>query len=152
MSVNPETVELAERLMRVLGTFFKATQQKPHQSVVGRLHLNQLHTLHLLNQEPGLSQKDVAERLEVTPAAVSTAIREMETMGLLQRQPDSEDARQMRLFLCPHGREVVEEGFAMRRKAVAQLLSAMPLDEQRMVVEALERALASHEISTNRNP
>jgi DNA-binding MarR family transcriptional regulator len=152
MDINPETMELAARFMRVLGTFFKASQQKPPHDVVGRLHFNQLHALFLLHQEPGLSQKDIADRLEITPAAVSTAIREMETMGLLQRQPDEEDARQMRLFLCPHGREVVEEGYAMRRNAVAQLLSAMPLDEQRMVVEALERALAAHDINTNRNP
>lgn len=138
---NSETEELALRFLNVMGYLFKVAQHRMPDHVVGQLHLNQLHMLHMLEHHPGLSQKDIAERLQITPPAVSTAVRDMETLGLVQRQPGPTDARQMHLYLCPIGKEIVSEAKKMRQAAIANLLSVLPIEEQRQIVEMLERAL-----------
>jgi len=112
------------------------------------LSVNQFRAMHCLmhepglsQKEPGLSQKDLAERLEVTPAAVSTTVREMEKLDLIQRLPDAEDARLMRLHLSAESKAVLQQMHQKRLQGVVQLMSPLPIDEQRYIVEALERAL-----------
>lgn len=105
------------------------------------LSVNQFRAMHCLMHEPGLSQKDLAERLEVTPAAVSTTVREMEKLDLIQRVPDAADARLMRLHLSAESKSVLEQMHQRRLQGVVQLMSPLPIDEQRFIVEALERAL-----------
>jgi DNA-binding MarR family transcriptional regulator len=143
-----QTDDFARRFLRVLEVLGKLAGHHPPDDLA-QLHLNQLHTLYLLARQPGMAQKDIAERLQITPAAVSNAVREMEALGLVERQPDPEDARQMRLFLGQRGQQIVDEMHTRRCRAVADLLSALPPDEQQMVVEALERALAArhHHVS-----
>lgn len=139
----PESEELAQRFFKVFEESFKLVGQlyrPPPQ--MRTLSVNQFRAMHCLMHEPGLSQKDLAERLEVTPAAVSTTVREMEKLDLIQRLPDAEDARLMRLHLSADSRAVLQEMHQRRLKGVMQLMSPLPVEEQRYIVEALERALA----------
>ena len=142
-----ETRELAMRFLSVFEYIWKfARQRQPsrHEAhIMGRLHLNQMHMLGLLHRDPGISQKDLAERLQLTPAAISTSMREMVGFGLVDRRPDPHDARLMRLHLSRDGQEMFDDAQKMRCVGMADLLSALPLSEQRMIVEALERALAA---------
>jgi DNA-binding MarR family transcriptional regulator len=141
---DDETKDLALRFLRVFEYMVKfAKHRQPNQPdhIIRQLHLNQMHMLGLLHHDPGISQKDLAERMQLTPAAVSTSVREMVGYGLVDRLPDPDDARLMRLHLSRNGRAMFDEAQKMRCAIMADLLSALPLDEQRMIVEALERAL-----------
>ncbi len=146
-----ETRELALRFMEVMEQSFRRFGQhvpKRMKSAFHELNVNQIRALHLLHANPGSAQKDLAEFLEITPAAISTAVREMEQMGLVERKADEKDARQMRLYLSDSAQQTLNEYRNLRCEGVAQLLRALPLDEQRMVVEALERAIRAHDQST----
>ena len=141
---HDETKELAMRFLRVfeyMGKYAKHRQPSPPNHIFKQLHLSQMHMLGLLQREPGISQKDLAERMQLTPAAVSTSVREMVGYGLVDRRPDPDDARLMRLHLSQHGQQLFDEGQKIRCASMADLLSALPLEEQHMIVEALERAL-----------
>ena len=138
---HDETRELALRFLRVFEYMGKLAKQRVPPEVVGRMRLSQLHMIGMLHREPGISQKDLADRLQLTPAAISTSVREMERYGIITRHPDPSDARLMRLSLSDQGRHMFAEGQEMRSESMANLLSALPLAEQRMVVESLERAL-----------
>jgi DNA-binding MarR family transcriptional regulator len=132
--------------MRFLGVFqqmMRFAGKHTHNELVGRLHLNQLHTLGILHHLPGVTQKDLAERLQLTPAAISNSIREMERFGLVRRQHDPDDARVLRLHLSEQGQKLFDEQQEIRCRGMADLLSALPLAEQHMIVELLERALAA---------
>lgn len=136
-----ETEELAARFLRVLEALGKLAKYRPPEDVAERLHLNQVRALHLLKHEPGVAQKELAEYLRVSPAAVSTAVRQMEELNLVERRPDPDDTRVLRLYLSDHGRRIFDEMQRERRDAVEALLAALPLTEQRAIVNALERAL-----------
>jgi DNA-binding MarR family transcriptional regulator len=142
-----ESVGLARRLLHVIDVITKFAEQGMPDDLA-QLSINQARTLYLLLHQPGISQKDLADRLQVTPPAVSVTVRDMEASGWIERQPDPEDARQIKLALTKRGQEFILKGEKMRYNAVAQMLDVLPLKEQRAVVGALERAF---EISQNGN-
>jgi len=136
-----ETNDLASRFMRVFEASFKQMSQRRHHNHVFKdLSINKLHTLNMLYQHPGTAQKELAELLQITPAAVSTAVREMESIGLVERKADEHDARLMRLYLSEEASQIVGENITHRHAAIAKLLEVLPLEEQRMIVSSLEKA------------
>ena len=137
---HSESFKLAQRLLRVVDTITKIIENCTPDDT-GQLRLNQIRTMFLLGYEPGLVQKDVAQRLQITPAAVSTTVRDLEGEGLVERQPDPSDARQIKLYLSERGEKLIAEGEKLRCAAVARMLNALPIEEQHAIVEALERAL-----------
>ena len=150
------TNELAARFMRVFDASFKQMSQRKHQNKLFKdLSINKLHMLNLLYQRPGTAQKELAELLQITPAAISTAIRELENMGLVERKADEHDARLMRLYLSDEANQIVGENFTHRHAAIAKLLSVLPIEEQHMIVSSLEKALliyTNHDNPTSANP
>jgi DNA-binding MarR family transcriptional regulator len=58
-------------------------------------------------QNKRLSQKDLANKLNVTPASVSVIVHQMESEGLLVRIPDERDGRQVNLALTEKGQNLV---------------------------------------------
>lgn len=146
--VQDETQDLAIRFTHVFEETFRllSKQRPPHfNPIFQELNGNQFRTLQLLHQSPGMVQKALADQLGITPAAISTGVRHMERCGLLQRKPDTQDARLMRLYLSDEAQKTIQEMQTHRWRAVATLLEGLPLPDQRMVVEALERALAARQ-------
>jgi DNA-binding MarR family transcriptional regulator len=58
-------------------------------------------------QNKKLSQKDLANKLNITPASVSVIVHQMESEGLLVRLPDERDGRQVNLLLTEKGQNLV---------------------------------------------
>jgi len=58
-------------------------------------------------QNKKLSQKDLANKLNITPASISVIVHRMESEGLLVRLPDEKDGRQFNLLLTEKGQNLV---------------------------------------------
>lgn len=135
---------LAERFMRVFEmSHHQMSQEKQqhHHHAFKDLSLNKLIALNMLYRSPGSAQKELAEFLQITPAAVSTAVRELQTAGLIERKPDKDDVRLMRLYLSEKAHQIVGETIKHRHDAITKLLDVLPLEEQHMIVTSLEKAL-----------
>lgn len=147
-----EVQELATRFIKVFEatiTHMSRQDSKPYNPIFSQLNVNQFRAMHLLHVAPGMVQKDLAEKLAVTPAAISTAVRQMERFGLILRKPDMVDARLMRLYLSQDAETALEEINKHRRQSVVKLLEGVPLSEQRMIVESLEKALLARSPSAD---
>lgn len=148
-----ETVDLARRFLRVLEVIGKLTHYRMPVNLEGQLAMNHFKALHILHHRPGLAQKELAACMNVTPAAVSTAVQHMEALGLIERRKSQEekpDNRLTYLFLSEQGETFIRESKEKQCYAAADLLSALPLEEQRMIVEALERAMQAKQEEMNR--
>src|SRR4051794_29414513 len=78
---------------------------QPDQTVAEHpLSLSQAFTLHELDTDPPLSQRDLAERLRLEKSSVSRLAAELERKGLLERERDPDNHRQYRLRLTEQGR------------------------------------------------
>lgn len=78
-----------------------------------------------LERQPGISQKELAELLEVEPITVARLIDRLEARGMVERRPDPRDRRIWRLHLLaaayPVLREIDCQRADMRRMLVAGL-------------------------------
>lgn len=58
---------------------------------------SELEVMRLLARRPGLSVNEVAAELGLQPSNVSTAVRSLVAQGILERRPDDDDRRVVRL-------------------------------------------------------
>jgi DNA-binding MarR family transcriptional regulator len=80
-------------------------------SVLGknRWGISQDLTIYHLAQNKRLNQKDLANKLNITPASVSVIVNQMESEGLLTRIPDEKDGRKFNLLLTEKGQSLVSK-------------------------------------------
>jgi DNA-binding MarR family transcriptional regulator len=60
-----------------------------------------------ISQNKNLNQKNLANKLNITPASVSVIVHQMESEGLLIRIPNEKDGRQFNLLLTEKGQNLV---------------------------------------------
>lgn len=62
-----------------------------------------------LERQPGITQKELAELLEVEPITVARLLDRLEARGLVERRPDPRDRRIWRLHLRPAALPLLSE-------------------------------------------
>ena len=76
-----------------------------------------------LERQPGITQKELAELLEVEPITVARLIDRLEASGMVERRPDPKDRRIWRLHLQPAAHTELEE-ISHQRAEINRLLTA----------------------------
>ena len=73
------------------------------------MHRSQHMLLMLVSCSPdNISQKELAEKLQITPAAVAMTLKKLETGGYISRHIDKTDNRINRTVILPKGAEAVQ--------------------------------------------
>ena len=62
--------------------------------------------LFLIGEGEGLTQRELAERMHITPASVTVSVRRLVGEALVERRPDAADARRLHLYLTEQGRQL----------------------------------------------
>ena len=107
---------------------------KPRLDALGLTYPQYLVFLVLWEQD-GLTVKALGEKLFLDSGTITPLVKRLEARGLLRRQRDDEDERQVRIFLTPEGR-------ALRAKALAVPLAVgEALGEQAAQAGDLRRSL-----------
>ena len=65
--------------------------------------------LFALHCNDGLSQKELADKIKITPATITVMLKRMEKSDLVIRRQDDEDQRISRVYLTEKGKEVCKE-------------------------------------------
>ena len=65
--------------------------------------------LFVLSCNGKLSQRELAERIGITPPSMTVALRKMETRGYIEKEPDEKDQRIIRILLTEKGESCVED-------------------------------------------
>jgi DNA-binding MarR family transcriptional regulator len=91
------------------GYLLKRAQAALHAGMAGALHehgatLSQYAVLSALDEEPGLSNADLARRAFVTPQTMNQVLRELEDKGWVTRHPHPGHARILQADLTQAGR------------------------------------------------
>ena len=109
-------------------------------SVLALLNLNQIQALEIIHGIPGISQKELAEKLHITSASVSIALKTMIEAGLVERQINLADKRASQLHLTEKGHHAVGEMLEWRIQASIQFLSLLSPEEQQVFVALYQKA------------
>jgi MarR family transcriptional regulator for hemolysin len=96
-----------------------------------------------LERQPGLSQKELAEILEVEPITVARLIDRLEARGMVERRPDPKDRRIWRLHALPPSAPVLAE--LSDERADMHRMATVNIDEatERTMIEGLKRMKAT---------
>lgn len=78
------------------------------------IHQSQHHLLMYIAKEGEVtSQKQIADKFGITPAAVARSVKVLEGEGYIERQSIEDDSRFNKIIITPKGKEIVEKSFIM---------------------------------------
>jgi MarR family transcriptional regulator, transcriptional regulator for hemolysin len=86
-----------------------------------------------LANQPGCSQKELADLLEVEPITVARMLDRLEAAGMVERRADGLDRRIWRLHLLPAAEKVLKD-INYELKALADFIGTGVTEEQREVM------------------
>ena len=72
------------------------------------IHPGQCGMLWVLNKHDGVSQKELAEKMRITPPSITVMIRKMEAEELIEKHQDEKDQRIARIYITEKGRKIAE--------------------------------------------
>ena len=108
----------------------------------------------LLYQHDGMSQKEMASALNLSPATMTVTLKRMEKAGLVRREMDEHDQRILRVHLSEQGRQMWLKSADQIRCVTEELLEGFTPEEERQMREYLfriarnmERAVEKHGMS-----
>jgi DNA-binding MarR family transcriptional regulator len=134
--------ELLMELVRASGLLV------PEQGVHGHpVSLSQMFALHELDGGTPLSQRELAERLQLDKSSVSRMAAELARKGLLVRERDPQNHRQYRLRLTERGHAVHVQTAARYNARYEHWVTAMTPAERAALLKglpALVRAIREH--------
>jgi DNA-binding MarR family transcriptional regulator len=101
----------------------------------------QIGVLRQLANEPGLSGAELARRLLITPQGVQLAIKALEQRGLVERRPDPQHARILKVYLTHQGRDVASAVVSDAIAAHEAVFGVLTPDEQQTLRDLLARVV-----------
>ncbi|HEV3187429.1 MAG TPA: MarR family transcriptional regulator [Acidimicrobiales bacterium] len=127
-----------------VGYLIKRTQMVLHNAMSEALApqsltVTEFAVLTALQEEPGLSNADLARRTFVTPQSMHAVFKELESRGLLVRHARPEHRRVLRAELTESGRATLEKAADAVNAVEERMLGSLP-DRARL---RLARALSS---------
>ena len=105
---------------------------------IGSKKRGQDNVLTAIAQQPGITQKELAENLGIQPASVSELLMKLERKGLILREKDEHDRRSIRVRLTEDGQKLTEQPV----EEVSDPFRVLSAEEQAQLCSLLEKLLA----------
>jgi DNA-binding MarR family transcriptional regulator len=100
-----------------------------------------------------LTPVEVAQQLRTSQSGMTGKLDRLEDQGLIERTPDPEDRRAIRLGITETGRAVIDEAFDTSLRVYEYMVRDLPPDEQKNLDALLDRLLTRlDELSGMRQP
>lgn len=84
-------------------------------------------------------QKDIAEKFEISPAAVAVTIKKLENNGYIQRNSSKDDNRYNELKLTAKGKEIIEKSSEVFKEVDRKTFESFTDEELEQFVAMLEK-------------
>lgn len=127
--------ELANTILRLRRSLSQlATRGGPDPD----LQLAKFEVLRLVFNQPGRRVQDVADGLGIAANTASTLVTQLVQLGLVERAPDPDDARVVRLFPTDAARARRTRIRGRRDTVIAEALSALSASDRAAVQRAVQ--------------
>ena len=103
--------------------------------------------LHALEQEDCMTQRQLAERLEIRPQSLTDALLRLEQEGWIVRARSERDRREQTVSITPSGRARSEELRALREQAAHKLMAGLSDSEKEQLGTLLSKIIESYKES-----
>ncbi|HYE40164.1 MAG TPA: MarR family transcriptional regulator [Ramlibacter sp.] len=92
-----------------------------------------------LSSKPGMTQQMLASRCFTAKSHMSALVGQLETRGLVRREPDPKDARAKQLFLTRAGEALARRTGAVQAQVVEAMAASVSPDEMALIDAAMAR-------------
>ena len=96
-------------------------------------------TISTLRRNPGISQSELAEKLDIEPISAARTIDRLEKSGWIERRPDSDDRRVNRLSLTERVQDVVVRMRALAIECRLEAADGLSQEEHQQLVTLLKK-------------
>lgn len=101
--------------------------------------------LSVLGDEAGLSGAELARRCFVTPQTMNAILVNLESRGLIERQPHPEHGRVLQTYLTAPGEELVSQAHEMVEEIEQRMVAGLDPDDRLRLLESLQSCVVSLE-------
>src|SRR5512138_2531796 len=135
MVSNSEFIQTIRQFMDI--AMHRALHERLHFAKSLGLSMQQFSVLIQLHFRGACGMSQVSERFEITPAAASQLVDKLVQGGLIRREEDPHDRRAKYLNLTDKGKELLQQGVALRYHWLDQLAEKLTAEERAKINEAL---------------
>lgn len=135
--------EIHHKFMKVNRLHRKAVESRFSGCKIHRSQHGLLMYLSKVNETP--TQKELADRFEVSPAAIASSIKRLEADGYIIRKTNESDTRQNMIFITDKGREVVEFSKSTFEELDRKTYGSMSEEELIRLDELLDKMISGLE-------
>ena len=97
------------------------------------LQMSQAGILVVLKMNGALSQREIADKIHVTPPSVTAALQKLEKLEYIERHPDEKDQRILRIQLTKKGIALVAEMKGLLEQTEEMLFDGMSAEEKMLL-------------------
>ncbi|MFD3449333.1 MarR family winged helix-turn-helix transcriptional regulator [Microbacteriaceae bacterium 4G12] len=94
------------------------------------IHAKQYGVLIKIDEKPNLSQKEIADELQIDRTTMVDFIDHLESLNYLMRTKNPQDRRSYCITITPRGKEVLEACWKLLIQSEMEILSALDQEEQ----------------------
>ncbi len=144
VDANHDDVESADEVVTSVLTASRllvAVSARSLASVEETLTLPQFRMLVVLDSRGAMNISRLGEHLDVNPSTAMRMVDRLVAAGMLEREPNPSNRREIFVSLTEVGRNVVYQATERRRAEIARIVAAMPSGQRAGLIEAL-RAFA----------
>ena len=103
-----------------VGNLMKDTQMKPGQAGI----------LVILQMMGPMSQRELADRVHITPPSVNVDVQKLEKLGYVRKEQDEKDQRMTKIHLTDSGEKTIENMHDIIQRTEDTLLKNMSTEEK----------------------
>lgn len=90
-----------------------------------------------IENEPGITVSELARRTNIAKSHISNTIRDLCERGLVRKETDPADARLIRLYLTPEGKDRLQKARLEVRQRINLLIEKVPEVKASALIEGL---------------
>ena len=103
------------------------------------VHPGQVALLQMLEQQEGVSQKELAKCIMVKPSTITVMLNRMEERGFIKKVPHQTDHRKICIYLTKEGKDVVQKVKENTMVIEEELLKGFSKEEKEQVFSYFQR-------------
>lgn len=104
-----------------------------------RPFMGQYRCLFFLADKQEISQREMADALQIRPPSLSELLSKLEEKGYVQRVPSKKDRRSLMVSLTEMGTEAVKKSREKQKKAHSRMLASLTDDEKQTFYALLNK-------------
>jgi DNA-binding MarR family transcriptional regulator len=135
--------DVAKRVARLAGLLHSAVEAELARAGLTRAEYDILAVLRAAGEPYRLRPSTLAQRLALTSGGTSNVLRRLESVGLVEREPDPTDARSSWVRLSTPGVTTAEDAVRAASAAQAHVLREVPPSTVGAAVDALRDLLVA---------